>query len=48
MMFTTLAGVNIPKLLLDLIAGKELALPKRRELTILRYYEEIIVDAGAR
>ena len=48
MMFTTLAGVNIPKLLLELIAGEDVTVPERRELTILRYYEEIIVDASAR
>jgi carbamoyl-phosphate synthase large subunit len=48
MMFTTLAGINIPKLLLDLIAGKDIEVPERQEVTILRYYEEIVVDAGAR
>lgn len=46
-MFTTLAGVNIPKLLLDLIAGVDIAIPKRQEITVLRYYEEIVVDAGS-
>jgi carbamoyl-phosphate synthase large subunit len=48
MMFTTLAGVNIPKLLLDLIAGADIAPPDRREVTVLRYYEEIVLDARAR
>ena len=45
MIFTTLAGVNIPKLLLDLIAGQDIAVPDRKEVTVLRYYEEIVLDA---
>lgn len=47
MMFTTLAGVNIPTLLLDLIMGADITLPERREVTVLRYYEEIVQDACA-
>jgi carbamoyl-phosphate synthase large subunit len=46
--FTTLAGVNIPKLLLDLIAGMELALPVPKEIIVLRYYEEVVLDARTR
>lgn len=46
--FTTLAGVNIPKLLLDLIAGMELAVPIPKEIIVLRYYEEVVLDARAR
>ena len=45
MMFTTLAGVNIPKLLLDLIAGVDITVPDWPEVTVLRYYEEIVVNA---
>jgi carbamoyl-phosphate synthase large subunit len=45
MMFTTLAGVNIPALLLDLIAGVAVKAPNWREVTVLRYYEEIVLDA---
>jgi len=47
-MFTTLAGVNIPKLLLDLIAGMDIAFSERQEVTVLRYYEEIVVDVCPR
>lgn len=47
-MFTTLAGVNIPMLLLELIAGVDIVVPKRQEVTVLRYYEEIVVDACSR
>jgi carbamoyl-phosphate synthase large subunit len=47
-MFTTLAGVNIPKLLLDLVAGTEVALPSPRPIVVLRYYEEVVLDARAR
>jgi carbamoyl-phosphate synthase large subunit len=45
MMFTTLAGVNIPQLLLDLIAGADITVPHWKEVTVLRYYEEIVLDA---
>ena len=45
--FATLAGVNIPKLLLDLIDGIEIAPPVQREVTVLRYFEEIIVENRA-
>jgi carbamoyl-phosphate synthase large subunit len=44
MMFTTLAGVNIPKLILDLIAGEDITVPDWKEVTVLRYYEEIVLD----
>ena len=43
-MFTTLAGVNIPILLLRLIAGMELAPQKAKEIVVLRYYEEVVLD----
>ncbi len=46
--FTTLAGVNIPKLLLDMLTGTEFALPTPKDVVVLRYYEEVIVDARAR
>ncbi len=47
-MFTTLAGVNIPKLLVDMIAGMEFALPTAKDIVVLRYYEEVVLDARAR
>jgi len=43
-MFTTLAGVNIPMLLLRLIAGMELAPQKAKDIVVLRYYEEVVLD----
>jgi carbamoyl-phosphate synthase large subunit len=43
-MFTTLAGVNIPILLLQLIGGMELAPQKPKEIIVLRYYEEVVLD----
>jgi len=44
-MFTTLAGVNIPILLLRLIDGMELAPQKAKEIVVLRYYEEVVLDS---
>ena len=44
--FTALAGVNIPMLLLELISGIELSPPAAREIVVLRYYEEIVLDVG--
>jgi carbamoyl-phosphate synthase large subunit len=41
--FTTLAGANIPKLILDLIERKEISIPKISEVTVIRYFEEIVV-----
>lgn len=41
--FTTLAGANIPKLILDLVEGKEISIPKISEVTVIRYFEEIVV-----
>lgn len=43
--FTTLAGVNFPSILLDMVEGdKEIIIPKAKEITVVRYYEEIIVE----
>jgi carbamoyl-phosphate synthase large subunit len=47
--FATLAGINIPKLLLDLIDGIGLApIPVVKEIVVLRYYEEVVLDPDAR
>ena len=46
--FSTLAGVNIPKLLLDLIDGMEIALPMAKEIVVLRHFEEVVLDARGR
>jgi carbamoyl-phosphate synthase large subunit len=45
-MFTTLAGVNIPMLLLDVIAGTRIAPPTPKEIVVLRYYEEVVLDSS--
>jgi carbamoyl-phosphate synthase large subunit len=47
-MFTTLAGVNIPMLLLDVIAGTRIAPPTPKEIVVLRYYEEVVLDSACR
>ena len=41
--FTTLAGANFPSLLLDLLENKKIVIPKIEEVTILRYFEEIVI-----
>ena len=41
--FTTLAGANIPALILDLVEGKEISVPQISEVTLIRYFEEIVV-----
>lgn len=42
--FTTLAGANFPAMILDMIDGKEISMPKIAEITIIRYYEEIVIN----
>lgn len=42
-MFTTLAGVNIPMLLLDVVAGRSIARPQPEEIVVLRYYAEVVL-----
>lgn len=41
--FSTLAGINFPALILDMVCNKEIVLPEVSEITILRYYEEIVL-----
>jgi carbamoyl-phosphate synthase large subunit len=41
--FTTLAGVNLPSLIMDIVEGKEIDIPQFSEVTIIRYYEEIVI-----
>ena len=40
--FASLAGANFPMMILDLIEQKKIAIPEINEITVLRYYEEII------
>jgi carbamoyl-phosphate synthase large subunit len=42
--FAALAGVNFPSLILDLVREKEILKPSFSEVTIIRYFEEIVVD----
>lgn len=42
--FTTLAGANFPSMIIDMAEGKSIKIPKISEITILRYYEEIVLD----
>ena len=42
--FATLAGVNFPALILDMVQEKEIIKPSFSETTVIRYFEEIIVD----
>jgi carbamoyl-phosphate synthase large subunit len=41
--FTTLAGANFPKMIVDMAEGKKVYAPRLSEITVVRYYEEIIV-----
>ncbi|MBI2547506.1 MAG: ATP-grasp domain-containing protein [Candidatus Aenigmarchaeota archaeon] len=41
--FSTLAGANIPEMTLDLLDSKKLDMPRIKEITIVRYFEEIVV-----
>ena len=44
--FTTLAGANFPAMILDMVNGKNIKIPKISEITIVRYFEEIVVENG--
>jgi len=41
--FTTLAGVNFCKIILDIVDEKEPTIPEPKLITVLRYYEEIVI-----
>ena len=41
--FSTLAGVNFPAMILDMLQGVEIRPPKISEITVVRYYEEIVI-----
>jgi carbamoyl-phosphate synthase large subunit len=42
--FTTLAGANFPAMLLEMISNNKLIIPKVADITVLRYFEEIIIE----
>jgi len=41
--FTSLAGANFPALLLDMIEGRQVSVPTISEITIIRYFEELVL-----
>jgi carbamoyl-phosphate synthase large subunit len=41
--FTTLAGVNFMKLMFDVIDSNKIEVPEPKEITVLRYYNEIVI-----
>ena len=43
--FSTLAGANFPKMLVDMVEGNEISIPKISPVTIVRYYEEIVISS---
>jgi carbamoyl-phosphate synthase large subunit len=40
--FTSLAGANFPAMLLDMIEGRQVAVPVISEITVIRYFEEFV------
>ena len=42
--FTALAGANFPAMILDMAMGKRIKMPKVSEITVVRYFEEIVVE----
>jgi carbamoyl-phosphate synthase large subunit len=44
--FSTLAGANFPSMILDMLQGVEIKPPKISEITVVRYYEEIVIKDG--
>ncbi|HQE50090.1 MAG TPA: ATP-grasp domain-containing protein [Fervidobacterium sp.] len=40
----TYAGANFPKIVVDLVKGEDVALPTIREITVVRYYDEVVLD----
>lgn len=45
--FTTLAGANFPMMLIDMIENRKVQVPEIQEITVIRYYEEIVIRAAA-
>lgn len=41
--FTTLAGANFPAMIVQMAKGEEPIIPEVSEITIIRYYEEIVI-----
>ena len=45
--FTTLAGANFPMMLIDMDEHNQVKVPEIREITVIRYYEEIVIRSAA-
>ena len=41
--FATLAGVNFMKIILDMMNNDDIYIEEPKEITVLRYYEEVVV-----
>jgi carbamoyl-phosphate synthase large subunit len=41
--FTTLAGVNFMKIMLDIVNGNDIEVKEPKEITVLRYYSEVVI-----
>ena len=41
--FSTLAGVNIPEMMLELFSDQQVTINEPKEITVVRYFEEIII-----
>jgi carbamoyl-phosphate synthase large subunit len=46
--FTTLAGANFPAMIIDMMNGKDIIKPTVSEITVIRYFEEIVVKSAER
>ncbi|MFZ0203111.1 MAG: ATP-grasp domain-containing protein [Nitrososphaeraceae archaeon] len=44
--FSTLAGANIPSMILEMLSGTHIDPPRVSEITVVRYYEEIVIENG--
>jgi carbamoyl-phosphate synthase large subunit len=44
--FSTLAGANIPSMILEMLSGNPIDPPRVSEITVLRYFEEIVIERG--
>lgn len=40
----TYAGANFPKICIDLVKGEKIVLPTIHEISVVRYYDEIVLD----
>ena len=41
--FSALAGANFPAMIIDMVEGKEISIPKVSPITVVRYFEEIVI-----